>query len=302
MWFSYFSTVFDQDLGWIDFEREIARVISAFCEFFKTNKARRFTIESCSTNEGVRYILTHFSFFHDRANVNYQIPSPYSEREAKSAYCLQFPKGTGEWIINKEAIVEELYQSLDEFSYLLQEYLRIFVEQPLDRLLSDRLIQLNPNFQNADRVITFNYSSVFEKVYGAENVIHIHGIIDKKIVLGVDPNQDDDRQTVDTTFLHFKKYYQRVRYGTDIDYLNFIDPVQRTSKYSRNCVVSVIGHSLDITDKDIITEVFSLPHEIRILYHDERVIGGYIKNLINIYGKEGFDDLRLKRNLRFLHR
>ena len=46
-------------------------------------------------------------------------------------------------------------------------------------------------------------------------------------------------------------------------------------------------------------EVFDLADEIHILYHNEKAIGNYIKNLVNMYGKDGFDRLRSVKKLRF---
>ena len=182
----------------------------------------------------------------------------------------------------------------------MKEYLRIFVEQPLDILLREKLLHANPQLQNENRIISFNYTSVPEIVYGVQNVIHIHGTLSDKIVLGVNPNKDDDLQTVNTTFLQFKKYYQRVYFGTDIGYLRFMEHAEKTKRGAGDYILTVVGHSLDVTDRDIIMEIFSLPNEIHILYHDEKAIGRYIKNLVTIYGKEGFDRLRSERKLRFM--
>ena len=61
----------------------------------------------------------------------------------------------------------------------------------------------------------------------------------------------------------------------------------------------VIGHSLDITDKDILMELFDISHRITIKYHKKEVVASYIENLVTMYGKEGFDRLRTKKHLRF---
>ena len=39
---------------------------------------------------------------------------------------------------------------------------------------------------------------------------------------------------------------------------------------------------------------------IIILYHSEERVGSFIKNLVNIYGKNEFDDIRAEKNLQFL--
>lgn len=298
MWFSYFSTVFDQDLGWIDFEREISTVLFAFSEFFAGNEDRSFVLEHVSSNDRARFVISQFSFFYESAPVPPAFLAPYSNYNVIAKYCMEYPKGSGEWIIRSDSIAEDLYRALEDFSHLLQEYLRIFIDQPLGTLLQTNLLQKNPKFAKAGKVITFNYSSVYERVYEVEQVMHIHGTIGSRIVLGVNPNEDDDVQTVDTTFLQFKKYYQRVLFGTDTTYLNFVQFNEKTRRANQN-VVTVIGHSLDITDKDVIMEVFDLADEIHILYHNEKAIGSYIKNLVNMYGKDGFDRLRSVKKLRF---
>ncbi len=300
VWFTYFLESFDQDLGWIDFEKEISYIINSFSDFFAHNNERTFAMELEIEKEGTRYVISRFSYFHEHIVPSPSLPSPYENRRVRDKYCTEYPKGSGIWVINKEAVIDELYAALGELSFLLKEYLRIFVEQPINTLMHEKLLLPNPQFQKEGRVITFNYSSVFEKVYGAKDVIHIHGALADKIVLGVNPNEDDDLHTVDTTFLQFKKYYQRVRFGTDISYLNFMEYAHMAKRYDNGHTVTVVGHSLDVTDKDIIMEVFSLPNAIIILYHDEKAIGNYIKNLVNIYGKEGFDRLRFEKKLRFM--
>jgi hypothetical protein len=62
----------------------------------------------------------------------------------------------------------------------------------------------------------------------------------------------------------------------------------------------VIGHSLDSTDEDIIKQVFESAKSIIILYHSETSVKNQIKNLVKIYGKDGFDRLREDKNLQFL--
>ncbi|MBP3399588.1 MAG: hypothetical protein J6K75_07510, partial [Erysipelotrichaceae bacterium] len=62
----------------------------------------------------------------------------------------------------------------------------------------------------------------------------------------------------------------------------------------------VMGHSLDITDEDIIKDLFLSVHEILILCHDDSAMFSYISNLIKMFGKSQFDMLRKDKNLRFM--
>ena len=61
-----------------------------------------------------------------------------------------------------------------------------------------------------------------------------------------------------------------------------------------------MGHSLDITDQDIIKELFETAENITILYHDESAEAGYIANLVKIFGMEKFNEMRYVKNLSFI--
>ena len=57
---------------------------------------------------------------------------------------------------------------------------------------------------------------------------------------------------------------------------------------------------MDITDKDILLDLFNHAKEIIILYHDIDAKSSYIANLVKLYGKTGFDALRKNQMLTFL--
>ena len=61
-----------------------------------------------------------------------------------------------------------------------------------------------------------------------------------------------------------------------------------------------MGHSLDITDKDIISDLFNVASQITILYHNESAKASYITNLVKIFGKSGLDGFREQSKLSFL--
>ena len=100
--------------------------------------------------------------------------------------------------------------------------------------------------------------------------------------------------------MQFKKYFQRVFYNTDIEYLRCIESSKKVSpKLNENNII-VVGHSLDSTDEDIIKQIFQTARNIIILYHSETSVKKQIENLIQIYGKEGFDLLRQEKQLKFI--
>ena len=117
--------------------------------------------------------------------------------------------------------------------------------------------------------------------------------------LGINPDGNDNVETANTDFIQFKKYYQRVFYETDHLYLSLVSKLKESNRTQHDKVI-VMGHSLDVTDKDILAELFELADEIKIIYHRKAKVGEYIANLVRMFGKETFDEWRLKKGLEFI--
>ncbi len=311
-WLKYFIKSFNKDLGWIDFEKEISNVVDEFKDFLnnfeefldkkdysaKERKHNAFRISTDSLfffflilNSEQRHIIESFDFFYTKdQNSNIGI--------IKKEYLL---KRTYDMVIKNEEIAYDLYSSLRDFTFILCLYLWTFVESIFDSNIISTAFE---NLKNADHIISFNYTQTVKNIYGKESVKHIHGSdvnFEDSIVLGINSDEDDSVDSVDTLFLNFKKYFQRVRYNTDVDYLKAIDEIKaKKSEYgTEKVLLTVVGHSLDVTDEDIIKELFDLADEIVIHYHNPNAIGSYIKNLVNLYGREGFDNLRKNKHLVF---
>ena len=154
-------------------------------------------------------------------------------------------------------------------------------------------------YSEAEKVISFNYTSTFNKLYGISanaDVGHIHGTVRDEIVLGINPDKYDEIKDLDTSFIQFKKYYQRVRFNADESYSEIFSDCNFDAESMDLCI---IGHSLDITDSDILKEWIEKSSSIVIYYHNENVIGSYIKNLIAMFGKKEFDSIRKEKKLTF---
>ena len=308
IWYKYLCEVLNRDLGWIDFEREVYQVLDAFNTFFDNNQNQTFGLQlNISAKNIYEHIINKFDFFYERTNVN--IPNSKT-RQIKNEFLHAVPHGTNNMIINKTKIIDVLYNELLVLAEMLQLYLQCFINAPMQKLIDNRLINKNSLFDNADYVFTFNYTYTYEMLYVSTKVInHIHGDINTKIILGINPDSSDELGSVDTTFLRFKKYYQRILLGTDREYLKTIrgfDPLDRyefiSEESKRKLLASapeheliVAGHSLDVTDKDIITELFEISSDITVMYHNDAAFADHVKNLVDIYGKTKFDELRLKK-------
>jgi len=279
-WLEYFISSVKEIETWIDFETEIAFVVSNFKSFF--DKA------ACSSQN--EFIVNKFAFiFDEQGNI-------------KDKYTVEQLKGFGKYVINKEKIINELYKKLEEFGNILRLYLKYFVNKPLELIDETLLKKLQqPQFKKVDCVVSFNYTDTFETLYDAKDIFHIHGVIDQSIILGINSDINDELKYFDSTFIKFKKYYQRVSLSTDNRYIQFINFLKESKEdIIMNYNVIVCGHSLDKTDEDVIKDLFDISDRITILYHHESVIGTYIKNLVSIYGKEEFDNVRGMKNMEFV--
>lgn len=145
------------------------------------------------------------------------------------------------------------------------------------------------------------------------------------LVLGIDEYLDTDRKNIDLEFLPFKKYYQRIYKSTENAYLEWYDRIQAdNADYYRKVKLSetgkpdplcgfpgqkryylsassikrhehtlyIFGHSLDITDRDVLRLLICNDNvQTKIYYHrkseqDKAALGGVIRNLVKIIGQD----------------
>lgn len=294
--FSFLHKSFNRDVGWIDFEREIATVLRSFQNFLpKLNT--RFHGSNLPENPVDRHILEMFGFFYMQTKkAELTTGGRYIDAEyaINDEYIIEYPLGSGNKKINDEEIVKALGKQLLELAEGLRIYLHCFVEKPVMQMCEGKLLQPMSALSHAEYIVTFNYTNTYELVYRAGKTFHIHGNTKDRIILGINPDEADQLATINTLFVRFKKYFQRVIYHTDDEYLKWV--IQKHSNVS----LVVMGHSLDVTDKDIIIQMFNMAKDITVLYYNENSEASLVTNLINIYGKEQFDELRIKKGLRFL--
>lgn len=304
LWFNYLYQCVPQNIHWIDFEQKILRVLEAFSALFKheskfsySENHLTFDFSACPPNPEDRHILSQFDFFFEET-VESRIGRAWM-MQIKSAYVTENVVGSGSYHLAIDEIVSNLYSALRELADVLRQYLLYFVDVPAKEYAK---LDAKPHWASLPKpnyVYSFNYTSTLETFYSDNVVDHIHGSTNSNIVLGINPDETDELENTDTTFLQFKKYFQRVFYKTDLSFLKKLR-ASRTTPGNNDYKLYVIGHSLDSTDEDIIKQVFDVAKSIIILYHNESSVKNQIKNLVKIYGKSGLDALRDQKNLQFL--
>ena len=113
------------------------------------------------------------------------------------------------------------------------------------------------------------------------------------MVLGIDEYLGENDRSNNVEFVGFKKYYQRIFKQTDYNYTEWFDGTKPINLY-------IIGHSLDITDKDVLSDIL-LHKEVKstIFYHDKQANGTQISNLVKVLG---YDNLNMLTRGRDPHR
>ncbi len=292
-WFEYMLECYRKNATWIDFEQEISRVCKVFDDFFVANRKRREPKVSGEFESVFRCFSSLFQVEH----LYTQYTGYYKTIDIKSDFVLKINNSVK---LNESLIVETLYDSLMELAKMLRLYLKIFVDNTIDGLVAHNLIKKNDLFENVNQVFTLNYTNTFAKVYGSDDniTLHIHGNIDSDIVLGVQADEKDELERNDSTFIMFKKYYQRSMCGTEYSLNSKINELKH---YKDTIKLSIMGHSLDITDRDIIKKLFSVADRIIIYYYgDKRAQGNYLTKLIHIFGQEKYDEIATRTLLQYL--
>lgn len=295
IWYRYLTGSFNKDVGWIDFEQEIQSVMDSFS----------FVLNSCEGQPSINisghfqkdfYIVHSFNFLlecekQEKNNIFEEIYS------VKREFTIEHPLGSGHRVIDKEKIIAYLYDELRSFTSLLQKYLDVFIDVPFAEAVKQEMIGSHKLFGYTERVITLNYTHSFECLYPTIDVIHLHGEVGKKIVLGIPSDVCDNEEFPNTDFIMFKKYFQRLVYGTDKEYLYAL--LEELQDSPEKISLAVMGHSLDVSDRDIIVELFNASDSITILYHSQGALETYVRNLVRIFGKSGLDELRAAKSLKF---
>ena len=278
IWYDYFCTLYNEKRmrgeNWIDFETEISLVIECIDK------------NTFSLNGFLNEIL--------------KITNDYFKKSVNR-------------ILEKDSIAkitirkfrEILFYDLEKLTRALELYLSHFVEKINITEKVKEISDLNPDY-----VITFNYTNTYERVYGRGEVFHIHGTADEEravqnnnMVLGIDEYWNEDERDKKINFAIFKKFVQRIRKHTGNENYRYIKEIEeiyhaagscwsgivdRTKQYADGVTqLYIFGHSLDITDKDVLSKFIETEATAVTIYcHDRGTEGELITNTIGLIGEE----------------
>lgn len=280
-WLSYFQEI-EVSGRWIDFEKEISRVIQALDSARKLIGEKVRHGDKRPSMEAWQYNALRPIFGYEAENHR----TTYFELKA-----FTYRK-------------EQLLKDLNRLTRCLEIYLSEYINNlPIAYAL--------PDIQglNVDKVLSFNYTDTFRRVYNADgqkkiDYDFIHGRASSKsnlqacnLVIGIDEYLQGQDKDLDNEYIEFKKFYQRIFKGTGNAYTNWLlanatyeaVPFQiNKAQYYPQINVYFYGHSLDVTDKDILKQLLTSEWvTATIFYHSKDALGSQIANLVKVIGEEG---------------
>jgi len=179
-----------------------------------------------------------------------------------------------------------------------------------NEVLADTCFSSEEEGKVFNMVYSFNYTSTLNDFYEFNYIAHpsrcffLHGQagnFDKKIVLGVD---DLKRDLLDEYKLYgFLKYHQKLFNDTDYLFLQQDQSIQKyIEKLEKNKLkICFWGHSLDVSDRDYIEEIFSFPDGKVVLtvFYFGSAKFDLLANLLKIIGREKIEKWMKKGWLKF---
>lgn len=203
---------------------------------------------------------------------------------------------------NSKRIISELNNELNNLIRCLEIYLDYVVRENVK--ISKRLYNIE-KIDKIDKLMSFNYTSTFKYIYDVKEQTeydYIHGVADKNkdieinnMVLGIDEYLGEKNKDIELDFIQFKKYYQRIYKNTGCEYKKWIEKIEEDNYIFGKMISSgeflnkiyFYGHSLDITDKDILQELILLPKsQITIFYYSKNDYAQKISNLVGLTGQD----------------
>ena len=313
-WFKYFNNISNRTNTWIDFETEISKVVKIL-ESIKKNRDHA--------------IINNLTAF-DVGSTTFRLLKT-AEYPAQDIIKPSFPlgKNTSDDDYSFNINLKDYYNLIDKFINDLNNLIRcleIYLSKYINNLDKGlRIPEILALTGKIDYVLSFNYTNTFERFYGRPNVKYdyIHGkanientVETCQLVLGIDEYLDEEEKNKNIDFIQYKKYFQRIYKRTGRKYKDWFketDTHNRTNGFytgMKELNIHIIGHSLDITDKDILNELImfdkqkdlrdvTVPVKVIIYDHNKKANASHIANLVrvitqdelidSVYSKDGND-------------
>ena len=318
-WYQYFKNHVEEIQTWIDFEEKIKEVIysisNAISFITESNESNEYRFSNSKVNAAISKrtfgVLKFFDVFEGEGAYKSFNPVFCNGEDVKNGFSLS-------------SLLEYAQKQLDEFIEIFDLYLELIVSQLQLKCTVEIAAE---HWLYPDKIFSFNYTNTFQRIHNSVKVEYLHGSHGEfqNIVLGISDLEDDALKKLKA--YGFTKYHQKLFKDTDYLFLdNFIKESEKRHKnyelkknlpdkefqpangFSSTAKKDVLnrlrselnpkmniriwGHSLDISDKDYIIDLFSLNDDIdrnvrvTVYYFDQNAKFMLLNNLLSILGKD----------------
>lgn len=287
-WYQYFKSALELKT-WIDFENEIESVLNLTYDVINFANKKRILPK-------IIYKLDN-----ETAYLNYRIKEfnilLFNEEDIFTFYVDEKNINSREKKIDTDKILDELVESLEQFTSIFKFYLDLIV-----RSLSTNIKKkYSFPFDSIDLIFTFNYTQIIEDVYNFDKlkIVYLHGnLVSNNLVLGI---SEVNKIIKENKSYGFTKNYQRIIKKTNNKFISYAN-----EDNLEEFVFYIIGHSLDISDKNYILRLFNFLEsdkqelsKIYIFYYNEQDHKTKLNNLFNIVDNDLLVDLNQNKRLLF---
>lgn len=320
-WYRYFKDHVQEVKTWIDFEQKIEEVLLSFVQMIpfieqiNGKSEYAFPLRLFENTVGKRNIsvLDSFHLFENKGmHIGFNAKFCYGGNDKNG--------------MNLSSFLEFSHKQLEEFIEIFNLYLEIVVGQ----LFQSRMIDIDAEWSYPDKIFSFNYTNTYQRLHDSVDVEYLHGSCGEyqNIVLGVSDLEGESLKKIKA--YGFTKYHQKLFKDTDYIFLN--DSVSKVKMYKINLEsyrkdyvnlnlqdfnaeimrkerlnlnFYIWGHSLDISDKDYIIDLFCLNDDIdrnvrvTVYYFDKLAKFALLNNLLAILGKDKVEQWMKNKWLQF---
>ena len=279
----YFLSIYEErgkkgKRGWIDFESEISDIVQKL-DRAKIDVSRKIS----GPNDSVQL---------DKALFQYLKPIIEKETNENGSYITSHQYQPRFFDYQADRVLD----ALNRLTRLLEIYLFEYIEKRDCILRLPDIIDLK-----IERVLSFNYTDIYRKYYDPDGRIKycfVHGKTRNdsagfcNLILGIDEYLPAERINDDNQFVWFKKFYQRIYKETGSEYLDWASDFEGFNEVYKKAKPSHMdiyfyGHSLDVTDKDILSRLIMMKNTTtHIFYHNREAMAKQISNLVKIIGED----------------
>lgn len=302
---------------------EIGYYSSHICHVGKCKKSQIFIrVEYCKILENLNILKS--GYYRDASESDEhgrKFKIPYETHDDFDDYRFYIKDDINTYVsgyrkLDEYIILDNLQKSLHEFIEIFNLYLILIID---DLNTRNQLKIIDKDWLNPDHIYSFNYTNSFLRFYKLIDIDFLHGQLgeNQNIVLGISELENESIKKMKA--YGFTKYHQKL--FKDTDYL-FLDGYKnrikthlqkyekhKITQYANNQIFqsfekslyesaklnldfSIWGHSLDVSDKDYIVDLFSLNDEIdrnvrvTLYYFNSSAKFSLLNNLLAILGKD----------------